>query len=280
MDEKIIHLLLPAFGKMDHAIPSVRYIASEAKNLGANVVNIEFFPLHPTTSKNLPAYLDVFRHQVKTDRVSLEDQYKGLKLNIPDMPRKFKSASVWEAVLDEYLAEHHLPSKKNFGVWVTLGDDPLPEIILQTSIASLSYPGIRLIRVPVGYNLQTSQETFHPELTLSKQIKHLPLIGGHKIRTPLLEILKAPAVCEVLLVIRELHDANIDDRATGFSPNQILTLLNTNRKKRGKKQQLRASGLTNNKKPLLSLKLVETVGRKHVLLPLGIYISGFLSDST
>ena len=278
MNEKVVHLLFPAFGKMDHAVPSLRFITSEAQKIGANVVEIDFFPLHPTTSVNLPVYLDVFRHQVETD-ISTKDHYKNLKLEIPEHARLFNPATAWEAVLDEYLGEQRLLGKKNFGVWVALGDEPLPEIILQTSIASLSHPGIRLIRVPVGYNLQTPQETFHPQLPLSEQIEHLSLLGGHKIRKPLLEILKAPAVCEVLLVIRELHDTNIGERATGFSPNQILALLNLNRMKQGKKQQLSTSSLTNNKKPLLSLKLVSRVGRKHILLPLGIYISGLLSDN-
>ena len=65
---------------------------------------------------------------------------------------------------------------------------------------------IRLIRVPVGYNLQTPQDSFHPDLLLSQQVEELRLLGGHQIREPLLEVLKAPAVCEALLVIRELHD--------------------------------------------------------------------------
>ena len=80
----------------------------------------------------------------------------------------------------------------NYGMWIALGDDPLSEIILQTSIASLSHSNLRLIRVPVGYNLQTPQDSFHPDLPLSQQVEELRLLGGHQIREPLLEVLKAP----------------------------------------------------------------------------------------
>jgi len=158
-----------------------------------------------------------------------------------------------------------------------LGNDPLSEIILQTSIASLSHSNLRLIRVPVGYNLQTPQESFRPDLPLSKQVEELQLLGGHQIREPLLEVLKAPAVCEALLVIRELHDMHSSkEREYGFTPNQILQQINLNRKEQGTKQELSNSSLTNNKGPLIEHKLVKTEKRRHILLPLGIYISGLL----
>jgi len=42
------------------------------------------------------------------------------------------------------------------------------------------------------------------------------------------------------------------------------------------KQELSPSALTNNKGPLIEYKLVKTEKRMHILLPLGIYISGLL----
>ena len=276
MIEKIVHIVFPSFEKMDHAVPSVRYIAKKAKEIRATQIHIQFVPLHATTLANLPLFLTVFRRQMDSEIEVRQEQYGDLSVIIAEAPRPLAKASDWEAVLDDYIVESR-GLGLNYGMWIALGDDPLSEIILQTSIASLSHSNIRLIRVPVGYNLQTPQDSFHPDLPLSQQVEELRLLGGHQIREPLLEVLKAPAVCEALLVIRELHDMHSSqERKIGFTPNQILQLINSNRKKRGTKQELSPSALTNNKRPLIEHKLVETEKRKHILLPLGIYISGLL----
>jgi len=279
MIEKIVHIVFPSFEKMDHAVPSVRYIAKKAKEIRATQIHIQFVPLHATTLANLPLFLTVFRRQMDSEIEVRQEQYGDLSVIIAEAPRPLAKASDWEAVLDEYIVESR-GLGLNYGMWIALGDDPLSEIILQTSIASLSHSNIRLIRVPVGYNLQTPQDSFHPDLPLSQQVEELRLLGGHQIREPLLEVLKAPAVCEALLVIRELHDMHSSqDRKIGFTPNQILQLINSNRKIRGTKQELSPSALTNNKGPLIEHKLVETEKRKHILLPLGIYISGLLREN-
>ena len=279
MTEKIVHIVFPSFEKMDHAVPSVRYIAKKAKELRATQIHIQFVPLHATTLANLPLFLTVFKHQLDSEIEARQEQYGDLSVIIAEAPRPLAKASDWEAVLDEYIVESR-ELGLNYGMWIALGDDPLSEIILQTSIASLSHSNLRLIRVPVGYNLQTPQDSFHPDLPLSQQVEELRLLGGHQIREPLLEVLKAPAVCEALLVIRELHDMHSSlERKIGFTPNQILQLINSNRKRRGRKQELSPSALTNNKGPLIEHKLVKTEKRKHTLLPLGIYISGLLRNN-
>jgi hypothetical protein len=276
MSEKIVHIIFPAFEKMDHAIPSVRYIAGKARKMRATQIHIQFVPLHATTFANLPRFLPLFKRQVTSNTVAFQETYGDLELIVAEAPRPLAKASNWEAVLDEYVVESR-ELGLNYGMWIPLGDDPLSEIVLQTSIASLSHSNLHLIRVPVGYNLQTPQEFFFPNLTLSEQVEELRLLGGHQIREPLLEVLKAPAVCEALLVIRELHDMHSSqEREIGFTPNQILQLINSNRKRRGTKQELSPSALTNNKGPLIEYKLVKTEKRRHILLPLGIYISGLL----
>ena len=279
MSEKIVHIMFPSFEKMDHAIPSVRYIAKKAREIRATQIRIQFVPLHATTLANLPLFLTVFRRQMDSEIEARQEQYGDLSVIIAEAPRPLAKASDWEAVLDEYIVESR-ELGLNYGMWIALGDDPLSEIILQTSIASLSHSNLRLIRVPVGYNLQTPQDSFHPDLPLSQQVEELRLLGGHQIREPLLEVLKAPAVCEALLAIRELHDMHSSlERKIGFTPNQILQLINSNRKRRGRKQELSPSALTNNKGPLIEHKLVKTEKRKHTLFPLGIYISGLLRNN-
>jgi len=276
MSEKIVHIMFPSFEKMDHAIPSVRYIAKKAREIRATQIHIQFVPLHATTLANLPLFIEMFRRQMDSDIETSQEQYGDLSVIIAEAPRPLAKASEWEAVLDEYIVESR-ELGLNYGMWIALGDDPLSEIILQTSIASLSHSNLRLIRVPVGYNLRTPQDSFHPYSPLSEQVEELRLLGGHQIREPLLEVLKAPAVCEALLVIRELHDMHsIKEREIGFPPNQILQLINSNRRTRGMKQELSPSALTNNKRPLIEYKLVKTEKRMHILLPLGIYISGLL----
>jgi len=276
MSEKIVHIMFPSFEKMDHAIPSVRYIAKKAREIKATQIHIQFVPLHATTLANLPLFIEMFRRQMDSDIETSQEQYEDLSVIIAEAPRPLAKASDWEAVLDEYIVESR-ELGLNYGMWIALGDDPLSEIILQTSIASLSHSNLRLIRVPVGYNLRTPQDSFHPYSPLSEQVEELRLLGGHQIREPLLEVLKAPAVCEALLVIRELHDMHsIKEREIGFTPNQILQLINSNRRTRGMKQELSPSALTNNKRPLIEYKLVKTEKRMHILLPLGIYISGLL----
>ena len=276
MSEKIVHIMFPSFEKMDHAIPSVRYIAKKAREIKATQIHIQFVPLHATTLANLPLFIEMFRRQMDSDIETSQEQYGDLSVIIAEAPRPLAKASEWEAVLDEYIVESR-ELGLNYGMWIALGDDPLSEIILQTSIASLSHSNLRLIRVPVGYNLRTPQDSFHPYSPLSEQVEELRLLGGHQIREPLLEVLKAPAVCEALLVIRELHDMHsIKEREIGFTPNQILQLINSNRRARGMKQELSPSALTNNKRPLIEYKLVKTEKRMHILLPLGIYISGLL----
>lgn len=276
MSEKIVHVMFPSFEKMDHAVPSVRYIAKKAGELKATQILIQFVPLHATTLANLPRFLTVFKGQIDSDKKAFQEHYGDLDVIVAKAPRPLAKASDWEAVLDEYIVESR-EIGFNYGMWVALGNDPLLEIILQTSIASLSHSNLRLIRVPVGYNLQTPEESFRPDLPLSKQVEELRLLGGNQIREPLLEVLKAPAVCEALLVLRELHDMHsIQEREIGFTPNQILQLINSNRKKQGVRQELSRSALTNNKGPLIKYKLVKTEKRRHTLLPLGIYISGLL----
>ncbi|MGB2175991.1 MAG: hypothetical protein ACPIBN_05860 [Candidatus Poseidoniaceae archaeon] len=276
MSEKIVHIMFPSFEKMDHAIPSVRYIAKKAREIRATQIQIQFVPLHATTLANLPLFLKVFGSQMDSEIGANQELYEELSVIIADAPRPLAKASDWEAVLDEYIVESR-DIGLNYGMWIALGNDPLPEIILQTSIASLSHSNLRLIRVPVGYNLQTPQEFFLPGLPLSDQVQELRLLGGHQIREPLLEVLKAPAVCEALLAIRELHDMHSNqEREIGFTPNQIIQFINSNRKRQGTKQELSSSALTNNKGPLIEYKLVRTEKRRHILLPLGIYISGLL----
>jgi len=276
MSEKIVHVIFPSFEKMDHAVPSVRYIAKKAREIKATQVLIQFVPLHATTLANLPRFLTVFKRQMDSDMKAFQDQYGDLNVIVAKESRPLTKASNWEAVLDEYIVESR-EIGLNYGIWIALGNDPLLEIILQTSIASLSHSNLRLIRVPVGYNLQTPEESFRPDLPLSKQVEELGLLGGHQIREPLLEVLKAPAVCEALLVLRELHDMHsIQEREIGFTPSQILQLINSKRKIQGMKQELSRSALTNNKGPLIEFKLVKTEKRRHTLLPLGIYISGLL----
>ena len=226
MSEKIVHIMFPSFEKMDHAIPSVRYIAKKAREIRATQIHIQFVPLHATTLANLPLFIEMFRRQMDSDIETSQEQYGDLSVIIAEAPRPLAKASEWEAVLDEYIVESR-ELGLNYGMWIALGDDPLSEIILQTSIASLSHSNLRLIRVPVGYNLRTPQDSFHPYSPLSEQVEELRLLGGHQIREPLLEVLKAPAVCEALLVIRELHDMHsIKEREIGFPPNQILQLIN------------------------------------------------------
>ncbi len=279
MSEKIVHILFPSFEKMDHAVPSVRYIAKKAREIRATQILIQFVPLHATTLANLPRFLTVFRRQMDSDIGAFQEQYGDLNVIVSEAPRPLAKTSNWEAVLDEYIVESR-DIGLNYGMWIALGNDPLSEIILQTSIASLSHSNLRLIRVPVGYNLQTPQESFRPDLPLSKQVEELRLLGGHQIREPLLEVLKAPAVCEALLVLRELHDKHsIQEREIGFTPNQILQQINSNRMRQGLKQELSRSSLTNNKGPLIKYKLVKNEKRMHTLLPLGIYISGLLRDN-
>jgi len=276
MSEKIVYAMFPSLEKMDHAVPSVRYIAKKARDRRATQIHIQFVPLHPTTLSNLPRFLKVFKSQMASDIRLYPQHYGDLRINIADAPSPLSKASDWAAVLDEFIVERR-EMGLNYGIWIALGNDPLSEIILQTSIASLSHSNLRLIRVPVGYNLQTPQESFRPDLPLSKQVEELNLLGGHQIREPLLEVLKAPAVCEALLVIRELHDMHSSkEREYGFTPNQILQQINLNRKEQGTKQELSNSSLTNNKGPLIEHKLVKTEKRRHILLPLGIYISGLL----
>ena len=258
MSEKIVHVIFPSFEKMDHAVPSVRYIAKKAREIKATQVLIQFVPLHATTLANLPRFLTVFKRQMDSDMKAFQDQYGDLNVIVAKESRPLTKASNWEAVLDEYIVESR-EIGLNYGIWIALGNDPLLEIILQTSIASLSHSNLRLIRVPVGYNLQTPEESFRPDLPLSKQVEELGLLGGHQIREPLLEVLKAPAVCEALLVLRELHDMHsIQEREIGFTPSQILQLINSKRKIQGMKQELSRSALTNNKGPLIEFKLVKT----------------------
>ena len=279
MAEKLVHVVFPSFSKMDHSIPSVRYVAGKAREIGATQLHIQFMPLHETTIVNLPKFLEVFKRQLDTDKKTHQERYEGLDVCVAETFHPLTIASRWEAVLDEYVVERR-GIGLNYGMWVALGDDQLPEIVLQTSIASLSHSNLHLIRVPVGYNLQTPHESFHPNLHLSELVEELQLLGGHHIREPLLEVLKAPAVCEALLALRALHDVySIQDRDAGFTPSQIIQQINTIRKKRGVKQEISSSALTNNKAPLIDHKLVKAEKRRHSLLPLGIYISGLLRNN-
>ena len=44
MSEKIVHIMFPSFEKMDHAIPSVRYIAKKARKSEPHKFASNLFP--------------------------------------------------------------------------------------------------------------------------------------------------------------------------------------------------------------------------------------------
>ena len=124
MSEKIVHIMFPSFEKMDHAIPSVRYIAKKAREIKATQIHIQFVPLHATTLANLPLFLTVFKSQMDSDIRAFQKQYGDLRVNIAEAPRPLAKASDWEAVLDEYIVESR-DTGLNYGMWIPLGNDPL-----------------------------------------------------------------------------------------------------------------------------------------------------------
>ena len=87
MNEKIVHVVFPSFEKMDHAIPSVRFIANKARKIRATQIHIQFVPLHPTTLANLPLFLEVFRRQMDSDIEAFQEQYGDLSVIIAEAPR-------------------------------------------------------------------------------------------------------------------------------------------------------------------------------------------------
>ena len=111
---------------MDHAIPSVRYIAKKAREIRATQIRIQFVPLHATTLANLPLFLTVFRRQMDSEIEARQEQYGDLSVIIAEAPRPLAKASDWEAVLDEYIVESR-ELGLNYGMWIALGDGRLKD---------------------------------------------------------------------------------------------------------------------------------------------------------
>lgn len=272
MGEGYFHLLAPSQGKMDHIIPAIHYVNQRAKKYGVANIKITFFPLNETAETNLPIFVEVVESQLHRHMNGEKDDQSAYTTEI--VISKVTNAKSWSSTIDLYINSNYSlgPNIKTF---VVLGDEPMTEVSLQTSIASLSHGCIDLIRIPVGYNLQTPPENFNPKQSLSDQVIHMSLLGGNEIRDSLLEVARNPAVCEVLLTLRALEDEEGVDHE-GFQSKEIIRKINMIRRLEGKKKELSNSAFSNNISPLKVKNLVTTATRKHRLTQSGIYLSGLL----
>lgn len=277
MREKVALLLFPTAGRMDHAIPAIRYVRNQSMKRRAAKLIVEFLPLNNIASQNLPKFIKSIEFQCN-DEIEKEDS-SSIESGQIFFHNRTECVLLddWGSLLEEIIQD--IKSTSIFvGCTVALGSEIPEDIALQTSVTSLSHNDITMIKIPTGYDIQTPPDLFNPDARLSEQIKRHELLGSLSIRKPLIFVAKNPVVREVLMTIRKLYDREKSKSTDGFKSQVIKNEINSHRKQYGGKVDMKSSNLSNKLKDLKSYKLITSEKAKHNLTKMGMVLSGILSD--
>jgi len=262
---------------MDHCKPVIEFVRQSV--VGTNPeIHLILVPLVNSIQDNLQKFADdilennFLQKPNETCTVwaeSIENSGKGWH----------EAWKNWISSVDSYLIKGSRLSQ----IYVALTAELPNGIVLASATSALSVPNLKLIEMPVGYDLTIRGDEFDPASPLMTQVIHYPTWGDVDIQKSMLEIASKKEAGETLAAIR-----NIADKRGGLSliiERQVAVreisdeLLKLN-KYRNVPKTVSGSKLSNRFSTLKDIGLIEKVADKasYVLTPEGVSISGLFRN--
>jgi len=262
---------------MDHCKPVIEFVRESVKETNPEI-HLILVPLVNSIQDNLQKFADdilennFLQKPNETCTVwaeSIENSGKGWH----------EAWKNWISSVDSYLIKGSRLSQ----IYVALTAELPNGIVLASATSALSVPNLKLIEMPVGYDLTIRGDEFDPASPLMTQVIHYPTWGDVDIQKSMLEIASKKEAGETLAAIR-----NIADKRGGLSliiERQVAVreisdeLLKLN-KYRNVPKTVSGSKLSNRFSTLKDIGLIEKVADKasYVLTPEGVSISGLFRN--
>jgi hypothetical protein len=271
-------VVIPALKRMDHCKPVIEFVRGCSKESGGNAeINVVLVPLVKSIQANLKVFADDM-----VEKKFLEGQNETCtvwKEAIEDSGKSWHEAWMDWISSVEYLSKGTRQSQ----IYVALSAELPNGIVLASATSALSVPNLKLIEMPVGYDLTIRDDEFDPSSPLMEQVIHYPTWGNVEIQRGILEIANRKEAGETLAAIRNIADRQggleltVERRVSVAEIRGELTKLN---KSRGQAIVIGDSALSERFKTLKSANLIERIPKSndYVLTPEGVSISGLFRN--
>jgi len=270
-------VVIPALSRMDHCRPAIEFVRNSVPEKNPKI-HVIFVPLKRSIQRNLAIFVD---EMVNGKYLMGNNETCHLIENAIEDTEKMWHESWRDWITSvEYLSKgSHLSQ-----IFVVLTSDLPNGVVLSSAMAALSVPNLKLVELPVGYDLTIRENDFNPSATLKEQVVQYPTWGDVSIQKPILEIASKPEAGLTLAVIRNIAE-KFRDRSILVErhvPRSEIRqcLLQYNRQVLNKQKTIKDSALSQRLKTLRKLGLIEKIpqSRKFVLTPEGVNISGLLRN--
>ena len=272
-----VTIVLPALNRMDHFRPVVEYVRSQMKEKNPRI-HVVFVPLKSSIQENLLTFVeDIVERKIL---IGINETYEVIEGSIEQRDGNWHDA--WRNWISsiEFMSEGTMLSR----IFVVLTPDTPNGVVLSTATAALSVPNLKIVELPVGYDLSLSGQEFKPRATLSEQITEYPTWGDVSIQQPILEISSKPEAGLTLAIIRNFAE-KFRDRSELINRAVPRTeikqrLLQYNRQIKKSQREIKDSALSQRLKTLKQLGLIERVPKStnYVLTPDGVSVSGLFRN--
>ena len=277
-------IIIPALKRMDHCKPVIEYVRESVKEDDPEI-HVVFVPLMESIRENLVKFI--------------YDWFEPMHLKGPK-----ETCVVWPtAIEDEGLTWHdawrnwvtsveYLTKGTHLSqIFIALSAELPNGIILASATSALSVPHLKLIELPVGYDLSIRRDEFAPASPLKKQVIQYPTWGDADVSKPLLVVASKPKTALALHAIRKIvENQHSDDMLTNrpASRTQISEMLLDRRKESGQTRKVTTEMLGNRLAILKEHNLIgkcwENKDEAHSplsfhLTPEGVNISGLLRNA-
>ena len=268
---------MPALNRMDHCRPAIEFVRNSVSEKNPKI-RVIFVPLKKSIQNNLNIFVN---EMVKGKFLKGQNETCHIIENpIEDMSKKWhESWRDWITSIEYLSGGSHLSQ-----IFIVLTPDLPNGIVLSSATAALSVPNLKLIELPVGYDLTIRENDFTPSATLNEQVIHYPTWGDVSIQKPILEIASKPEAGLTLAVIRNLAEKFRDGSVLvdRHVPRSEISrgLLQYNRQVLNKQKAIKDSALSQRLLTLRKLGLIEKIpkSRNYGLTPEGVNISGLLRN--
>ena len=171
-------VVFPALSRMDHCRPAIEFVRNSVPEKNPKIHAI-FVPLKKSIQRNLAIFVD---QMVKEKFLNGDNETCHLIDNaIEDTEKKWhESWRDWITSI-EYLSRGGYSSQ----IFVVLTPDLPNGVVLSSATAALSVPNLKLIELPVGYDLTIRENDFTPSAKLKELVVQYPTWGDVSIQKPI-----------------------------------------------------------------------------------------------
>lgn len=277
-------VVIPALKRMDHCKPVIEYVR-EVVNEEKPEIHVVFVPLMESIRGNLVKFVDDW----------FEPKHmKGPKETCVVWPTAIEDEGLtWHDAWRNWITSVEYLTKGTHlsQIFIALSAELPNGIILASATSALSVPHLKLIELPVGYDLSIRRDEFAPASPLMKQITQYPTWGDADVSKPLLTVASKPKTALTLCVIRKIAENQHGDEILTDRPvsrTQISDALLERRRFLGQPRRVTTEMLGNR---LATLKENDLIGKcwenkdgvhsplSFHLTPEGVNISGLLRNA-